>query len=304
VDVDRDRELENERVVTLPSDRQASVVVAQARPDGGLTLDTHVGDWTIELPLAGLENAPANVIAHLVLRQTERWSEPAEVVFDALPPRIHRIEVDPERACTVGEALTVVVWATDDGLSGIAKIEIGLDVKRDGTLAAELKPKVAQQDPEGRWTAKLETGDYPPGEFALLVRASDQLGNSASASFKGIRLLAAEQAEAERKKLRTPVRGAVLHGNAPVANVRVTLVALPDDKPNTPPDKGQPPPDKPKIPPAVSDEQGRFLFLEVVPGKYQLRAEGLLYNKIRTVNQLLTVPPPPQNTAPLTLRIP
>jgi hypothetical protein len=301
VDLDRDRELDEETVVALSGDRQVLVFAPRFGEGGTLAVRTEVRDWTLDLPPAGLANSAANVLARVIVGGRQAWSQPREVVFDELPPRVHRATLEPNRDVTQGEELVLTVWATDDELSGVASLEAGLDIDRSGEFAAEPKPVEAYRDPTtGRWSAKLNTGDYPPGQYALLLRVTDQLGNTTYTRFKEIRLLTAEQAAQQEAELRNRVAGNVLFGKRPVPGAR--LVLKPRLEPSDEGDTDSPKPQR--IPPVLSDARGQFDFPEVPPGMYMLRAEVLLYNKIRSVAHAVRVPPPPKNVPHVQMYVP
>lgn len=310
-DVDRDRELEGEQVLSLRADRQASVRVTRFAPGGGMTLFADVDDYLVTLPPVGLQNAPANVIARIIVGTRQGWSNAEPVVFDALPPRATRIELDPDRAVLHGADLTVLSWVTDDDLSGIAKVEAGLDIQRSGQLATEPKPAAAYQDAAGRWVAKLATGDYPPGQYTLLVRMTDNLNNSRLVKVQDIRLLTEQEAKEEQKKLANPVTGAVFFGSQAVPGAMVELAAA-EQKPEADAAAKKPNGDAAAEaePPTViapvrmpTDEQGRFKFPKVAPGDYRISAKVLLHNKIRQAAQDISVPTPPQRLEPLRLEL-
>ena len=282
VDMDRDRELEGEQVVSLRADRQAAVSAVQFAPGGVLTLDAR----RRRLPghLAPGRAAERSRQRHRQdhRRARQRWSNAEPVIFDALPPRATRIELEPDRLVVQGAELSVLSWVSDDDLSGVAKVEAGLDVQRNGQLAAEPKPAAAHLDAAGRWVAKLATADYPPGQYTLLVRATDNLNNSRLVKVRDVRILTEQEAKEEQQKQTNQLAGSVLFGGKPVPEAAVELAPAAKkpagDAAAKKPDgdaaaKAEPVP-APEAQRTSTNEQGRFSFSQGAPRRLPRFGQG------------------------------
>jgi hypothetical protein len=81
------------------------------------------------------------------------------------------------------------------------------------------------------------------------------------------------------------VSGVVLFKETPISGIAVTA------------ESAEPPtPDVPKISPAETDAGGQFQLKGLVPGKWKIKAKGVVRNDTRTTEQEITIAPskPPQ----------
>ena len=276
LDEDRDRELSGERKLRLTSDRQAELFLEQAGPAGELTIGTRVGDFALDIPTVGSRGGRVGVLAELALAGRSVWSEPVEIVLDGSSPRLLQPRLRPGAEIPLGEEFELSVLATDDDLSGVAKVEAAIDVAAIGRFAEKPKPVPAEQDPDtGAWIAKLPTAKLPLGAYRLLMRATDQVGNVSEYGSVTIQIVPpASQAAMDTNQ----VSGTAFYGSQPIADVQVKL---------TPAAEG------PSIAPAVTSELGVFVFTAVPPGKYLLQARALINNEFRLAEAEVEVAAPP-----------
>ena len=180
------------------------------------------------------------------------------VFLDGAPPEL---EVDtPAATVAQGEPPAVTVRTTD--LSGVVKVEMGFDLDGSGSLEEMEKPKVLRQ-PDGHrttWTAALPTGDLEPGRYILLIRATDRVGLTAKRN-QPVTILAAVKPSATPAAATATIEGQVLLIDRPCPDFNVQL------------DGG----DKT----ATTDDNGRFVFKDVPPGKHTLNAKGAALNRFR-----------------------
>ncbi len=300
LDRNRDRELRGDETLVLTADRQVTAALVEIDKAGQLAIDARVADFTLDLPAAALTSGRVNVLVQAILGDREAWSEPVEVVFDDQPPRTSAIELRPAGAVVIGQDLLVSALCDDLGLSGVAKMEVALDLERSGKFGPAAMPLAGALRDDGRWTAKLPTAGLASGSYNILVRAVDRAGNVGEPIRASANLLT--QAEADAKKTRdnsADLTGAVVYGDQPQAGVTVSLVL--DTGAPPPAGKGQAEP-PPPLATATTDAGGRFKFAKVAPGKYVLTAAALVRNKNRRAQAPLAFQTPAE-VQPVTLSL-
>ncbi len=284
IDVDRDRDLQHgEPSVKLLSERQVAVLVDSLAPEGVVTLDAEVTDFHLNVPAPALTNARVDVLGRLFAVGKTGWSQPVPIVLDGAPPKIERVHLLPA-VPVIGPDVEVSVEATDDNLSGVAKVEAAFDPTGHGKFDQVLEPVELFRDAEGAFTAKLTTKNLPSGDMAMLVRATDMVGNVSD--YTKVKVHVITKAEADAKAAQPGhLAGTVTFGGQGAAGVQVMLSA----------DKG------PKIAPVTTDAQGAFLFTDLAPGKYKLAAKGVIHNKTRKTEQEVTIESGAANAKPVQL---
>ena len=274
IDQDRDRELIDDPCLTLHTDRQVRLFLQEIAPDGTWTVRSEAGDFLLDLPTATTRSGRMSALAQLSVASKTVWSEPQPLVLDGLPPRVIQPRLKPGADVPLGGELEVSVLASDDDLSGVAKVETAFDLQQTGKFAEEPKPVEAKQDATtGAWVAKLPTAGLSAGAYRLLLRATDRVGNEGNYETLSVRILSADESASAAV---SQVSGTVLYGQQPIAGAELTLTA-----------------EKIAIPAVKSNDQGVFLFPKVPPGKYQLTARGLVHNKYRNAEAEIDVGVPP-----------
>lgn len=286
VDADRDRTLRGESSIRLTSDRQVDLFLDTIPGDGGLAIRTRVRDLRVTLPAPGITAGRANLLARVLLPNEVIWSDPVPVVFDNEPPVLSRLQLEPGSAVAQGAVLAVSVVATDDDLSGVAKVEAAFDGDLQGKFGAGAPPVAGSLQPDGRWLISLPTAPVNPGAYHILVRATDRVGNESE--YLKARVDVTPK-DADRAKMSLPIRvsGRAVYGKfgkSPAAGVTVRLVA-----------NGK------TAQEVKSDKDGQFAFEQVAPGEYKLVGEGLLAGNQRTAEIALTVSPGPKKAEPIEL---
>jgi hypothetical protein len=243
--------------------------------DGRLTISSRVGDFQQNLPAVPTRSARLGVLAELSVGDRVAWSNTVEMTVDGQPPRVYQPRLRPGPQLAPGAEAELSVLATDDDLSGVATVEVTVDVEGTGKFGGENKPVPAKQDPEtGIWAAKLSTKDLAVGVHRVLLRATDHVGNVGEVTTLNIRVMSAESAEvAELNR----IPGLVFYGQQPVSQTAVKLISTEGETLAT----------------VVTNEQGAFDFSRVPPGKYVLQARGLIHNKFRTAEAEIEVAAPP-----------
>ncbi|HKD36064.1 MAG TPA: SpaA isopeptide-forming pilin-related protein, partial [Pirellulales bacterium] len=276
IDVDRDRDLRgNEPRVQLAADRQVSIWLDRAAPGGLFSLDTKVADFHLAVPTPPLQNARVSVLGRVFAGGKTGWGQPVDIFLDGTPPRVERVELKPP-IIVAGQDVEVSVWATDDNLSGVVKVEVGFDTSGHGKFDDSAEAFELEHDSTGRWFSKLPTKTLQPGDLSLLVRTTDRAGNVSDYTKVKCHIVSKAEADAAKAAPLAKFTGNVVFGNDPAADVEMTLSS----------DKG------PKIPPTKTDSSGNFKFTNLPPGKYKLTAKSVIHNKTRKIDQDVTVEPP------------
>jgi len=243
-------------------------------PDGQIQFHAQVTDFQASLPASGLRNKTVDVLAQLTVHVPVAGQGPlrdqhaVSVVLDGAPP-VLRVDL-PARPVMAGDAIPVTIVTED--LSGVARGRVGLDLNASGDLEDADQPlQLAAPSSGATWTASLPTKDLQPGRYTLLVQATDRVGLSAKAS--GTVTVTAPRNEPPATE--TPRGGGTIQGRVvlisrPAPGIRVTLEGLNRS--------------------ATADSEGRFVFRDVPPGSYTLRASGAALNRFRRGAASVTVP--------------
>ncbi len=254
IDHNQNGELLNEPHQRLDSDRQVTIIAKGFAADGTLTLEPRVEDLHVELA-TGHSGRAVDLLARLVTPGGDETST-VEILLDGAGPvvRPELGNINAEGEMEIGSELVVRVLAKPEepDLTGIDKVEVTLD-------GADKWEPAKQVDGE-TWIAKLKTDKL--GRHSVLVRATDKVGNMSEAEPLEFELVEKRpvkkltpQEETERKT--NSVTGRVTYGRDNIADATVTLEGPP-----------------PAIGPQTTDENGRFTFPKVPPGKYVLKAKG------------------------------
>jgi hypothetical protein len=292
IDGDRDRELasESDPTLTLRSDRQVNVAAKAFAPDGTLTLDTRISDFSLNL--VSNVNGLAYVLGELSAQQLEPvTSEPVEIKLDGAPPDVERI-VLPGSKVVAGTDLDVTAFVRD--LSRVVKVEAIFETLAGGESDGE-KPAWtgAQPDNELKWFTKLKTDKLFPGtKQTVLVKAIDEVGHQTikrSAPIEIVEKRTEEKLMPEQSKQHkvTSVRGSVVYRGEPLAEAVVQF-----DPPLSTP-----------IGPVKTDSTGNFTVHKVPPGKHKLRARGRGRGYPRHAQLEIEVPEAPKTLDGVTLEV-
>jgi hypothetical protein len=177
IDSNRDGRLSDENIkpLRLYDDRQASVAATSFAPDGTLTLDTRVGDFSLNLN-GNASNAPVWVLTQLRLPQLQPVTDLVEIKLDGAPPEVERFRL-PGREIEAGKDLEVSIATRD--LSRVVKVEATFETVFGPDSQALAPPWAPAQTDNGvRWIAKLKTdGLLPDSRQYVLVRAMDEVGH-------------------------------------------------------------------------------------------------------------------------------
>lgn len=274
IDRNNDRDFRDEPVVSLNHDRQIETTHFQFGPEGLLDLLTRVGDFRVRVPATGVLNANAQLLARLTVSDRTVWSRPVPVTFDATSPRINRIRFSPPGAVVIGDKLKMTATATDNDLSGVAKVEAVLDLDRTGQFPVGAKPIAADLNAEGNWEAPIPTADIKSGQHTLLVRAIDRVGNVGEVTKVKIKVFTADEMK-EQNSTPISISGTVKYGGQPMSGILVLAESA----------------GGPKLESVETDEKGNFRLNGLTPGKWTVQAKGVVRNKTRTAKAELEIKP-------------
>jgi len=276
IDVDGDGMLRLKERRQLFGDRQVQVFLDEADPEGIVKIATKLSDFSVGLAPGGLVNTEVNVVARLTLvdrnlpRDRATAEDTVHVVLDGAPPVV-QVGIT-SRPVPQGEPLKITAEVED--LSGPEKVEFGFDLDESGALEEGEKPKVVRQPgPDRSWSTSLPTKKLDPGRYDLLVRATDRVGYTHTAT-KTITIAPPSTDTTQKPPAATStIVGRVLLGNDPCPNVKVRLLG-----PNRM---------------ATTDHNGKFTFRDVPAGKYTLEVKDqAVRNRFRNGSADVVLPPP------------
>ena len=235
-------------------------------------------------PATGVRNANTQLLARLTLSDRTVWSPPVPVTIDQAPPRVLRVRLSPPGLVAMGTPLKMTASATDNDLSGVARIEAAFDTDHTGQIPASAKLIVAAMDADGNWDASIPVDELMPGRHTLLVRAVDRVGNVGDVTKVKLTVVSAADA-AKLNIVPVTISGIVLFREMLASGIAVTAESA-----------DPPTPETPKIAPAETDAGGLFQLKGLVPGKWKIKAKGVVRNDTRTTEQEITIVPsqPPQ----------
>jgi len=272
-------------VWTSTEDRQAMFSRGKAKAPATFAVNTKVQDWEIDASGLGFENV--DVVAEVSVRvpgSQQALSDRRLFVMDARAPVV---EAPPSMTVVVGRPLVVPVRVTDDprefaggphlaGVSGVARVEWGLDLKGVGK-PADWQPAINLGD--GTYEVRVDTAKLPLGDrFPLFIRAVDRAGLENTPEPVWL--------ETAPMVAKNTIAGRVMLEGLGEAGVSVWLDGPGDRKT------------------ATSKTGGSFEFVDVEPGDYTLQASGPVRNRAyRSEAVKVSVQSPPAPAASVTLQL-
>ena len=272
-------------VWTSTEDRQAIFSRGKAKAPATFAVNTKVQDWEIDASGLGFENV--DVVAEVSVRvpgSQQALSDRRLFVMDARAPVV---EAPPSMTVVVGRPLVVPVRVTDDprefaggphlaGVSGVARVEWGLDLKGVGK-PADWQPAINLGD--GTYEVRVDTAKLPLGDrFPLFIRAVDRAGLENTPEPVWL--------ETAPMVAKNTIAGRVMLEGLGEAGVSVWLDGPGDRKT------------------ATSKAGGSFEFVDVEPGDYSLQASGPVRNRAyRSEAVKVSVQSPPAPAASVTLQL-
>jgi len=260
----------------LPYDRRGPAVLDGLAPHAKISIDAVVTDFPLDLPAPNTLGAKVDLLGRVSADGKSAYSQPTQVIIDGTPPVITRFELNPPGVVKLGDDLEVTVWATDNDLSGVTRVEAMFDLLGTGKFEGGMPVPAAQED-DGRWVAKLKTAPLLPGPAKVLVRAMDRADDISKIESARLRVVTPEEASTQTD-VRNTITGSVVFGGQPVADAKVTLEVP----------QGQEP-----FAPVITQTAGTFVFNKVPPGNYRISVVALIHNKNRRQTADVVVEPSP-----------
>ena len=270
-----DRELCPEEHRWFYSDRQAKVFLDEISPAGELKIGTKVGDFKIPLGAGGLIDTRARIMGQISVNNPnmpeQRIQVPAfvRILLQGDPPVLGEVGIIPDRSIPRGQPVAAFATVKKEW-SALREMQIGIDRDNSGVLEEGDKPiKLHQPDENGKWQARLPTGDLEPGRYTLIAKATDVLGFEAAAITKTITI--ERPAPPPKTATMSTIDGRVVDQDGhPLARIRVTLQGTGLAE--------------------TSDANGNFTFKDVPHGKYMLEARGIVIGSERSAAQEIVLP--------------
>lgn len=287
IDVDRDREFENETPRRLRSDRHVEIFARV--PEGEettLALEPVVGDFQLSMNTEGL-NGRVNVLCQVQSDGEIEEEQDIEIVLDGDGPTFAPFKFNVRDGELVAE-----IYPQDE-LTRVESVEAGLE----SLDTEEIKWEKAKQadTASDQWIARLSLKELAPGEHNVHFRAVDSAGNQslvkrevmveqpstppADSSDAG-----SEPADSKpAKPVENRLAGVVTYGRHDISELVVSLAG--QDKT------------------AKISAGGRFDFGMLPPGDYTIQARGLSRGNYRKGEKKVTVSDKPNTPARVQMKI-
>ena len=272
-------------VWTSTEDRQALFTRGKAEAPATFAVKTKVQDWEIDASGLGFENV--DVVAEVNVRVPGSQQALLDRRLFVMDARAPVVEAPPSMTVVVGRPLVVPVRVTDDprefaggphlaGVSGVARVEWGLDLKGVGK-PADWQPAINLGD--GTYEVRVDTAKLPLGDrFPLFIRAVDRAGLENTPEPVWL--------ESAPVVAKNSIQGRVLLEGLGEDGVSVWLDGPGERKA------------------ATSKAGGAFEFVELEPGDYTLQASGPVRNRAYRSEALkVSVQSPPAPAASVTLQL-
>lgn len=270
---------------------------------GMLQIEGRVEPPRVVLPLAGLSNERASLLA--VVKRDNHILAQADmtVVIDRQPPLVVKTQVENGNRALQGVPSVIHVETDDRGLAGVARVEASwaLDGRMD--LTDDMKPVPAILRPDGRWTLTLPTAVLPLGENVLLVRAVDKAGNCSETYSVNLRMHSQAELDEMAASATSSVTGTLMFARLPQNGLHVELFeAANEEEKRTDGMAKESTAAQTLVADTMSQADGTFRLDRVRSGKYELRVSGIVRGmKMQRTRQVVVAAP--KNVAPILWRL-
>lgn len=180
-------EVEDRLFATYQTDRFISTFATSMTNDGVITLLTSVTDLQAKLNQGQRSDDRIPITATLNIRNSEQNSTSITAVLDSTAPETISIRPSKFGPYYAPATLGFTIMASDArrDASGIARLEYGLDTKKDGQADTQRKTKVFDPPVSNAVVPVAESGfKFQVAEnYGVVVRAIDAAGNESSKSY-------------------------------------------------------------------------------------------------------------------------
>lgn len=284
-------------LLQLLTDRDVQVGFVDSTPEGVVNLHASVADFELELPTGRLENVDIQVETTMQVRDhVSPQIPPLELYVDTAPP-----VVGPARTVNytgfvpVGQELLLSVWAWDAGC-GVEKVEAVFDLTGSGEFPAEGAVAEGILVSGRQWGLAINSG-ADTGAKTLLVRAIDYVGNASDPIRLPLQIVSLEGAALQASAQKVEIAGMVLFRDKPIPEADVTLTELADPAASNPEGTAS------GVMVSTNDK-GRYSLPNVAPGEYQIKARAVIHNRVRRIEQQVSVKPGPKRTVHVDISLP
>lgn len=281
--------------VRLRTDRNVAIDFMQAKPGGVFELRSTVSDHEIVLPTARLANFAVNIVTRITLDGSTRQVSDVPLFIDTEPPIVGPIQpIKAGAFVPVGGQLELSAWAWDAG-SGIARVEAIFDETGLGEFPDEGEFIKGGFDQGRKWRLSVPVG-AEPGPRTLLVRGVDRVGNRSDAVSLFVEIVSLADGAALTSQQTVEITGMVAFRDELVPKAEVALTAQSADESAAAADANSIT--------VRTDANGRYQIPGVAPGTYVLSTRGVLRNRVRRIEQTITVEPGPPSVMQIDVMLP
>jgi hypothetical protein len=290
----------SEAVQGIDSDRMISIKIQEPDKHGRFNIITHVSDWELLLPRAGLPEGDLEILGALRTARGLEAAKPVAIVLDGEAPVLKSSA--PEYVVE-NELFPITLVSDRPDSSGISRIDAQVDFTGDGRFAPDAAVyKGFRTEEKGLWRCDIPTMNLTPGRYSVLIQAHDAVGNSSEIVSQLMNIVSTEQLKLMEPGESVPLTGVVVFGKDPVPEAIVTLArgtsATPLSAGTESASAGEA-----EAMTVKTDEAGRFRFESVPPGEWTVKASLLLLNRLRTYEQQIQIAPPPAPAGILRIRL-
>jgi hypothetical protein len=255
----------------LVGDRRQRIGFSPYGPDGGLSFENNLTDWTLDLNTEGIKGR-RDVRARLFINDEPKSPVTRPIIIDPTEPDLARFakineatvpEQVGQRPVEVKRADSLDVrLLADDPESGVRDVVVFFGRPMDGKPPASTQPVKAQESgTAGSWQAELFVPEDMKGVVPVTLLATNNVGLSKFATVL-VKIMEPTKPSAngsdKPKQAKPSIAGIVVLGELRQPGITVTLL---DEM------------GKKVLKTTTTDDEGNFLFKDLAPGNYQVTSK-------------------------------